>query len=181
MKIRKDIRIRFVQRNRRSKWRHLSDRYVGVLSATQQAEQLRSIFRMFVDFFLADMNAVSWIRTLFINHLKIFPWTLCISCTSHCCRLLPNGLNRDVVWNNYVRKLLKMHSFSVHHFIKILKTSEISIFDARNELSGSILVGKMYLNVQNGQCLQILDHIEDRLLKSKFGWKRSKFQILKMS
>ena len=62
-----------------------------------------------------------------------------------------------------------MHSFSVHHFIKILKTSEIYIFDARNELSGSILVGEMYLNVQNGQCLQILDHIEDRLLKSKFG------------
>ena len=56
-----------------------------------------------------------------------------------------------------------MHSFSVHHFIKILKTSEISIFDARNELSGSILVGKMYLNVQNGQFLQILDHVEDRL------------------
>ena len=104
-----------------------------------------------------------------------------ISCTYLCCRVVPNDLNRDVVWNNYVRKLLKMHSFSVHHFIKILKTSEISIFDARNELSGSILVGKMYLNVQNGQCLQILDHIEDRLLKSKFGWKRSKFQIFKMS
>ena len=62
-----------------------------------------------------------------------------------------------------------MHYFSVHQFIKILKTLEFSIFDARNELSGSILVGKMYLNVQNGQFLQILDHIEDRLLKSKFG------------
>ena len=62
-----------------------------------------------------------------------------------------------------------MYYFSAHQFMKILKTLEISIFDARYELSGSILVGKMYLNVQNGQCLQILDHIEDRLLKSKFG------------
>ena len=62
-----------------------------------------------------------------------------------------------------------MQYFSVHQFIKILKTLEFSNFDARNELSGSILVGKMYLNVQNGQCLQILAHIEDRLLKSKFG------------
>ena len=37
----------------------------------------------------------------------------------------------------------------------------------------------MYLNVQNGQFWQILDHVEDRLLKSKFGWKRSKFKNLK--
>ena len=61
-----------------------------------------------------------------------------------------------------------MHYFSVHHFIKILKTLEFSNFDARNELSGSILVGKMYLNVQNGLFLQILDHVEKRLLNSKF-------------
>ena len=63
--------------------------------------------------------------------------------------------------------------------MKILKTLEISIFDARNELSGSKIVEKMHLNVQNGQFWQILDHAEKRLLKSKFGWKRSKFKNLK--
>ena len=107
---------------------------------------------------------------------NFFRGTLSISSTSHCRKVLPNGLNRDVVWNNCVRKLLKMHYFWVHHSIKILKTFEFSNFDAKNELSGSKIVEKRHLNVQNGQFWQILDHAEERLLKSKFGWKRSKYK-----
>ena len=56
------------------------------------------------------------------------------------------------------------------------KTSKFLIFDNRNELSVSILVGKGFLDSQNGQFWQILYHVENGQLKSEFGRKRWKFQ-----
>ena len=70
---------------------------------------------------------------------------------------------------------LKMIEFLMAKNYKIFKTSKFLIFDARNELGMSNLVGKVYLNAQNEQFWQILYHVENGQLKTKFGRKRWKF------
>ena len=52
------------------------------------------------------------------------------------------------------------------------------IFDDRNELNASILVGKVYLDAQNGQFLQILYHVEDGHVNIKFWRKRMEISKL---
>ena len=71
---------------------------------------------------------------------------------------------------------LKMIELLMAKNYKIFKTSKFLIFDARNELGMSILVGKRYLNAQNGQIWQILYHVENGQLNSEFGRNRWKFQ-----
>ena len=89
---------------------------------------------------------------------------------------LPLNSDTSVVGKSPTENYLKMIDFFVVQNYIIFKTSNFLISDARNELSVSMLVGKMYLDARNGQFWQILYHVENGQLNTKFGRKRWKFE-----
>ena len=60
-----------------------------------------------------------------------------------------------------------------------MKKFKFLYFDIKNELGGSILVGKVFSDAQNGSFLQILDQSEERLYKSYFDQNSSIFEFFK--
>ena len=89
---------------------------------------------------------------------------------------LPLNSDTSVVGKSPTENYLKMIDFFVVQNYIIFKTSKFLISDARNELSVSMLVGKMYLDARNGQFWQILYHVENGQLNTKFGRKGWKFE-----
>ena len=65
-------------------------------------------------------------------------------------KTLPLNSDTSVVGKSPNESYLKLIELLMAKNYKIFKTSKFLIFDARNELSVSILVGKVYLDARNG-------------------------------
>ena len=93
-------------------------------------------------------------------------------------KTLPLNSDTSVVGKSPNESYLKLIELLMAKIYKIFKNSKFLIFDARNELMVSKLVGKVYLDAQKGQFWQILYHVQYGQVYIKFGRKRWKFQII---